>query len=158
MDRAALLQIGVDVACLDSAHGHNTGVLGALKNKKVFPSHKSSQAMWNSRRSKSARTGRADALKSASDLGLSALPVSLQVQACRKYSLSWKQYRTETHGYSADCGWWYPLCGRSGKSTRSRTSVVMMEVFCGTEESPGTRLFMKAENSNNTAEWDPWAR
>src|SRR4029079_11200842 len=39
MDRAAaLLHIGVDVACLDSAHGHNTGVIQALKKvKKNFP-------------------------------------------------------------------------------------------------------------------------
>ena len=39
MDRAAALQqIGVDVACLDSAHGHNKGVLDALKKvKKNFP-------------------------------------------------------------------------------------------------------------------------
>jgi IMP dehydrogenase len=39
MDRAAaLLHIGVDVACLDSAHGHNTGVLNAVKQvKKNFP-------------------------------------------------------------------------------------------------------------------------
>jgi IMP dehydrogenase len=39
MDRAAaLLHIGVDVACLDSAHGHNTGVIEALKKvKKSFP-------------------------------------------------------------------------------------------------------------------------
>lgn len=35
LDRAsALQQIGVDVVCLDSAHGHNTGVLNALKNVK----------------------------------------------------------------------------------------------------------------------------
>ncbi len=35
LDRAAaLLQIGVDVACLDSAHGHNTGVMNALKKNK----------------------------------------------------------------------------------------------------------------------------
>jgi IMP dehydrogenase len=35
LDRAsALQQIGVDVVCLDSAHGHNTGVLNALRNVK----------------------------------------------------------------------------------------------------------------------------
>ena len=39
LDRAAALQqIGVDIACLDSAHGHNTGVIEALKKvKKNFP-------------------------------------------------------------------------------------------------------------------------
>lgn len=39
MDRAAALQqIGVDVVCLDSAHGHSKGVLDALKRvKKQFP-------------------------------------------------------------------------------------------------------------------------
>ncbi len=38
LDRAAaLLQIGVDVACLDSAHGHNTGVIECIeKSKKEF--------------------------------------------------------------------------------------------------------------------------
>ena len=35
LDRAsALQQIGVDVVCLDSAHGHHVGVLNALKNVK----------------------------------------------------------------------------------------------------------------------------
>ncbi|MFZ9300672.1 MAG: IMP dehydrogenase, partial [Chitinophagaceae bacterium] len=39
LDRAAALQqIGVDVVCLDSAHGHSKGVLTALKSvKKNFP-------------------------------------------------------------------------------------------------------------------------
>ena len=39
LDRAsALQQIGVDVVCLDSAHGHHKGVLEALKSvKKSFP-------------------------------------------------------------------------------------------------------------------------
>jgi len=31
---AALQQIGVDVVCLDSAHGHSKGVIDALKNVK----------------------------------------------------------------------------------------------------------------------------
>ena len=35
LDRAAALQqIGVDVVCLDSAHGHSRGVIDALKNVK----------------------------------------------------------------------------------------------------------------------------
>jgi IMP dehydrogenase len=39
LDRAAALQqIGVDVVCLDSAHGHSKGVIQSLKNlKKNFP-------------------------------------------------------------------------------------------------------------------------
>src|SRR5580698_7847210 len=39
LDRAAALQqIGVDVVCLDSAHGHSKGVIHSLKNlKKNFP-------------------------------------------------------------------------------------------------------------------------
>jgi IMP dehydrogenase len=39
LDRAAALQqIGVDVVCLDSAHGHSKGVIEALKSvKKSFP-------------------------------------------------------------------------------------------------------------------------
>jgi len=39
LDRAAaLLQIGVDVVCLDSAHGHSKGVMDALRSvKKNFP-------------------------------------------------------------------------------------------------------------------------
>src|SRR5690606_6884168 len=38
LDRAAALQnIGVDVVCLDSAHGHTKGVIDALKSvKKTF--------------------------------------------------------------------------------------------------------------------------
>ena len=40
LDRAsALMQIGVDVVCLDSAHGHSKGVIDALKKvKQSFPS------------------------------------------------------------------------------------------------------------------------
>ena len=38
LDRvSALQQVGVDVICLDSAHGHTKGVIDALKNiKKDF--------------------------------------------------------------------------------------------------------------------------
>ena len=35
LDRvAALQQVGVDVVCLDSAHGHSKGIIDALKNVK----------------------------------------------------------------------------------------------------------------------------
>ena len=47
LDRAAALQqIGVDVVCLDSAHGHHIGVINALKKlKKILRNSRSSPAI-----------------------------------------------------------------------------------------------------------------
>lgn len=48
LDRtAALQQIGVDVVCLDSAHGHTQGVIDSLKLlRKNFKNYASLPAMW----------------------------------------------------------------------------------------------------------------
>lgn len=145
LDRVAALQtVGVDVVCLDSAHGHSKGIIDALKSvKKSFP--KMSVIAGNIATTQGAQAladAGADAVKVGigpgsicttrivAGAGVPQLTAIMQAQAALK-----------DKGVSliADGGIRYT--GDMVKALAAGADCVMMgSIFAGTEESPGDTI------------------
>lgn len=144
-DRAAALQqIGVDVVCLDSAHGHTRGVIEALKTiKKNF---KSLQVV-------AGNVGTASGAKALADAGADAVKVGIgpgsicttrivagagvpQITAIVEAASVLKKMNVPL---IADGGIRYT--GDVVKAIAAGASTVMMgSIFAGVEESPGETI------------------
>jgi IMP dehydrogenase len=145
LDRAGALQkIGVDVVCLDSAHGHSKGVIDALKT--VKKKYKSLQVI-------AGNIGTAAGAKALADAGADAVKVGIgpgsicttrivagagvpQVTAIMEAASVLQKANIPL---VADGGIRYT--GDMVKALASGASTVMMgSVFAGTEESPGETI------------------
>ena len=145
LDRAAALQqIGVDVVCLDSAHGHSKGVIDALKSvKKNFP--KLEVIAGN--------IGTAGGAKALAEAGADGVKVGIgpgsicttrivagagvpQITAVMEAASALKKFNVPL---IADGGIRYT--GDVVKALVAGASTVMMgSVFAGVEESPGETI------------------
>ncbi len=145
MDRvAALYKVGVDVICLDSAHGHTKGVISALKNiKKTF---KNVQVI-------AGNVGTGTGAKALADAGADAVKVGIgpgsicttrivagtgvpQITAVMEAAAALKNKKV---GIISDGGIRYT--GDMVKALAAGANCVMMgNVFAGTEESPGETI------------------
>ena len=145
LDRvSALQQVGVDVICLDSAHGHTRGVIQALKN--IKSSFKTTQVI-------AGNVGTAAGAKALADAGADAVKVGIgpgsicttrivagagvpQISALMEAASALKG---KNIGIIADGGIRYT--GDMVKALAAGASCVMMGgVFAGTEESPGETI------------------
>lgn len=145
LDRAAALQnIGVDVVCLDSAHGHSKGVIEALKA--VKKSFKNLQVI-------AGNIGTAAGAKALADAGADAVKVGIgpgsicttrivagagvpQITAIMEAA---SVLNKRNIPLIADGGIRYT--GDMVKALAAGANVVMMgSVFAGTEESPGETI------------------
>ncbi|RYF45102.1 MAG: IMP dehydrogenase [Chitinophagaceae bacterium] len=145
LDRAsALQQIGVDVVCLDSAHGHSAGVLNALKTvKKNF---KKLQIIAGNVATAAGATALVEAGADAVKVGIgpgsicttrivagSGMP---QITAIMEAAKALHKLKIPL---IADGGIRYT--GDMVKALAAGANVVMMgSVFAGTEESPGETI------------------
>ncbi len=145
LDRASALQnIGVDVVCLDSAHGHSKGVIEALKElKKNFPTL---QVI-------AGNVGTAEGAKALAEAGADAVKVGIgpgsicttrivagagvpQITAIMEAASILNELKVPL---IADGGIRYT--GDMVKALAAGANVVMMgSVFAGTEESPGETI------------------
>ncbi len=145
LDRvAALQQAGVDVVCLDSAHGHTRGVMDALKSiKKQF---RGLQVI-------AGNVGTGAGAKALADAGADAVKVGIgpgsicttrivagtgvpQITAVMEAAKALKNRRV---GIIADGG--IRFTGDLVKALAAGASCAMMgNVFAGTEESPGESI------------------
>jgi IMP dehydrogenase len=140
----ALHKVGVDVICLDSAHGHTKGVINALKDiKKTF---KNIQVIGGN-------IGTAAGAKALAEAGADAVKVGIgpgsicttrivagtgvpQITAVMEASAALKNKNV---GIISDGGIRYT--GDMVKALAAGASCVMMgNVFAGTEESPGETI------------------
>ncbi len=145
LERAQALQnIGVDVVCLDSAHGHSKGVLEALKA--VKKSFRNLQVI-------AGNVGTAAGAKALADAGADAVKVGIgpgsicttrivagagvpQITAIMEASTA---LRSRNIPVIADGGIRYT--GDMVKALAAGANLVMMGgVFAGTEESPGETI------------------
>ncbi|CAN5191883.1 IMP dehydrogenase [soil metagenome] len=145
MDRvAALQQVGVDVICLDSAHGHTKGVIDALKT--IRKNNKDLQII-------AGNIATAAGAKALADAGADAIKVGIgpgsicttrivagagvpQISALLEASAAIKNQHI---GIIADGGIRYT--GDMVKAIAAGASCVMMgNIFAGTEESPGETI------------------
>ena len=145
LDRVAALQhVGVDVICLDSAHGHTKGVIQALKN--IKSNFKTIQVI-------AGNVGTAAGAKALADSGADAVKVGIgpgsicttrivagagvpQISALMEASSALINRKI---GIIADGGIRYT--GDMVKALAAGASCVMMGgVFAGTEESPGETI------------------
>lgn len=145
MDRVfALQEVGVDIVCLDSAHGHTKGVIDALK--KIKKSFKNLAVIAGN-----VATG--DGAKALADAGADAVKVGIgpgsicttrivagagvpQITAIMQVAQALK---TKNVGIIADGGIRYT--GDMVKAIAAGADCVMMGgVFAGTEESPGETI------------------
>jgi IMP dehydrogenase len=145
MDRVDALQnVGVDVICLDSAHGHTKGVIDALK--KIKKTHKKTQVI-------AGNIGTAAGAKALADAGADAIKVGIgpgsicttrivagagvpQITALMEAVSALKGRNV---GIIADGGIRYT--GDMVKALAAGASCVMMgNIFAGTEESPGETI------------------
>ncbi len=145
LDRAAALQqIGVDVVCLDSAHGHSKGVIEALKA--VKKSFRNLQVI-------AGNVGTAEGAKALADAGADAVKVGIgpgsicttrivagagipQITAIMEAA---SVLAKKNIPLIADGGIRYT--GDMVKALAAGANVVMMgSVFAGTEESPGDTI------------------
>jgi len=145
LDRAAALQqIGVDVVCLDSAHGHSKGVIDALK--KVKKNFKTLQVI-------AGNVGTAAGAKALAEAGADAVKIGIgpgsicttrivagagvpQITAILEAYSSLKQKGVPI---IADGGIRYT--GDMVKALAAGADTVMMgSVFAGVEESPGETI------------------
>ena len=141
---AALQQIGVDVVCLDSAHGHSKGVIDALKSvKKNF---KKLQVI-------AGNVGTAAGAKALADAGADAVKIGIgpgsicttrivagagvpQITAIME---AWSALKQRGVPLIADGGIRYT--GDMVKALAAGADTVMMgSVFAGVEESPGETI------------------
>jgi IMP dehydrogenase len=141
---AALQQVGVDVICLDSAHGHTKGVISALK--KIKNNFKELQVI-------AGNIGTAAGARALADAGADAVKVGIgpgsicttrivagagvpQITALMEAASALKNKNV---GIIADGGIRYT--GDMVKALAAGASCVMMgNVFAGTEESPGETI------------------
>lgn len=145
MDRVeALIKAGVDVVCLDSAHGHTKGVIDALKTIKRTYKHMEVIA---------GNVGTGEGAKALADAGADAVKVGIgpgsicttrivagtgvpQISAVMSVANALKGRKT---GIISDGGIRYT--GDMVKALAAGASCVMMgNVFAGTEESPGETI------------------
>ena len=140
----ALQQVGVDVICLDSAHGHTKGVIQALK--KIKADFKTAQVI-------AGNIGTAAGAKALAEAGADAVKVGIgpgsicttrivagagvpQITALMEAASALKNTQV---GIIADGGIRYT--GDMVKALAAGASCVMMGgVFAGTEESPGETI------------------
>ncbi len=145
LDRvSSLQQAGVDIICLDSAHGHTKGVMESLKKiKKTF---KGIQVI-------AGNVGTGDGAKALADAGADAVKVGIgpgsicttrivagtgvpQITAVMEAAAALKNKNV---GIISDGGIRYT--GDMVKALAAGASCVMMgNVFAGTEESPGETI------------------
>lgn len=141
---AALNSFGVDVICLDSAHGHTKGVISTLKEiKKIY---KNLQVI-------AGNVGTAAGAKALADAGADAVKVGIgpgsicttrivagtgvpQITAVMEAAAALKNKKV---GIISDGGIRYT--GDMVKALAAGASCVMMgNIFAGTEESPGETI------------------
>lgn len=140
----ALYKVGVDVVCLDSAHGHTKGVMDALK--KIKKTYKYLQVI-------AGNVGTGAGAKALADAGADAVKVGIgpgsicttrivagtgvpQITAVMEAAAALKGKNT---GIISDGGIRYT--GDMVKALAAGASCVMMgNVFAGTEESPGETI------------------
>ncbi|MFT3933408.1 MAG: IMP dehydrogenase [Chitinophagaceae bacterium] len=141
---AALQQIGVDVVCLDSAHGHSKGVIDALKNvKKNF---KKLQVI-------AGNVGTAAGAKALAEAGADAVKIGIGPGSiCTTRIVAGAgvpQITAIMEAYSALKPLGVPLIADGGirytgdmvKALAAGADTVMMgSVFAGVEESPGETI------------------
>ncbi len=145
MDRVdALYKVGVDVICLDSAHGHTKGVIGALKNiKKRF---KNIQVIAGNVGTGAGALALANAGADAVKVGIGPGSICTtrivagtgvpQITAVMEAAAALKNKNV---GIISDGGIRYT--GDMVKALAAGASCVMMgNVFAGTEESPGETI------------------
>jgi IMP dehydrogenase len=145
MDRVyALQQVGVDVICLDSAHGHTKGVIDALK--KVKKDFKNLQVIAGNIATGSGAKALVEAGADAVKVGIGPGSICTtrivagagvpQITALMEVALALKNKST---GIIADGGIRYT--GDMVKALAAGANCVMMGgVFAGTEESPGETI------------------
>lgn len=145
LDRVeALNHVGVDVICLDSAHGHTKGVIESLKN--IKKSFKGLQVI-------AGNVGTSAGAKALADAGADAVKVGIgpgsicttrivagtgvpQITAVMEVAAALKNRKT---GIISDGGIRYT--GDMVKALAAGATCVMMgNVFAGTEESPGETI------------------
>lgn len=140
----ALQQVGVDVVCLDSAHGHTKGVITALK--KIKRNFKSLQVIAGNVGTGAGAAALADAGADAIKVGIGPGSICTtrivagagvpQITALMEAAAAVKNRNV---GIIADGGIRYT--GDMVKALASGASCVMMgSVFAGTEESPGDTI------------------
>src|SRR6185312_13592934 len=140
----ALHQVGVDVVCLDSAHGHTKGVIEALK--KIKKEFKNLQVIAGNIATGSGAKALADAGADAVKVGIGPGSICTtrivagagvpQITALLEVSSALKNKNV---GIIADGGIRYT--GDMVKAIASGADCVMMGgVFAGTEESPGETI------------------
>lgn len=140
----ALHKVGVDVICLDSAHGHTKGVMDALK--KIKKTYKDLQVI-------AGNVGTGAGAKALADAGADAVKVGIgpgsicttrivagtgvpQITAVMEAAAALKNRNV---GIISDGGIRYT--GDMVKALAAGASCVMMgNVFAGTEESPGDTI------------------
>ena len=145
MDRvAALYKAGVDVVCLDSAHGHTKGVISALKEiKRTF---RSLQVIAGNIATSAGAKALADAGADAVKVGIGPGSICTtrivagtgvpQITAVMETASALKNKKV---GIISDGGIRYT--GDMVKALAAGASCVMMgNVFAGTEESPGETI------------------
>ncbi len=145
MDRVdALNQVGVDVICLDSAHGHTKGVIDSLK--KIKKSFRQMNVI-------AGNVGTGEGAKALADAGADAVKVGIgpgsicttrivagvgvpQITAVMEVAAALKNSKV---GIISDGGIRYT--GDMVKALAAGASCVMMgNMFAGTEESPGETI------------------
>lgn len=140
----ALQQVGVDVVCLDSAHGHTKGVISALK--KIKKDFKTLQVIAGNVGTGAGASALADAGADAIKVGIGPGSICTtrivagagvpQITALMEVASALKNRDV---GIIADGGIRYT--GDMVKALASGASCVMMgSVFAGTEESPGETI------------------
>ena len=140
----ALQQVGVDIICLDSAHGHTKGVIDALK--KIKKDFKNIQVIAGNIATGSGAKALADAGADAIKVGIGPGSICTtrivagagvpQITALLEVAAALKNKNT---GIIADGGIRYT--GDMVKAIAAGASCVMMGgVFAGTEESPGETI------------------
>lgn len=140
----ALQQVGVDIVCLDSAHGHTKGVIDALK--KIKKDFKNLQVIAGNIATGSGAKALADAGADAVKVGIGPGSICTtrivagagvpQITALLEVSSALKNKNV---GIIADGGIRYT--GDMVKALAAGANCVMMGgVFAGTEESPGETI------------------
>ncbi len=140
----ALYKVGVDVICLDSAHGHTKGVINALKEIKKT---------WKNIQVIAGNVGTGSGAKALADAGADAVKVGIgpgsicttrivagtgvpQITAVMEAAAALKNKNV---GIISDGGIRYT--GDMVKALAAGASCVMMgNIFAGTEESPGETI------------------
>ena len=145
MDRvSSLYKVGVDVICLDSAHGHTKGVISALKD--IKRTYKHLQVIAGNIGTAAGALALADAGADAVKVGIGPGSICTtrivagtgvpQITAIMETAAALKNKRI---GIISDGGIRYT--GDMVKALAAGASCVMMgNVFAGTEESPGETI------------------